>query len=793
MYTIPKKYANTLELNKILEMLSNEAALSDASQKALQLEINTDIQKVQSSLSETWAAYTMLAKTTSPSFGKATDNSPALARAMVGASLSFKELLEIGETLRSVRVLYDWRVSFDKENKSKIDYLFEKLNPNKYFEEKIFSCIKNEEDLNDDASVELKNIRRKIISAAANIRERLERIVRSQDSSKYLQETIITQRDGRFVVPVKAEYRGVFPGIVHDSSSSGATLFIEPMTVVEINNDLRVLRLKEKEEIERILAELSAEAATFGDAIISSYKALVELSLIFAKANLAYKQKATMPKINSDGRVVLKNARHPLISPADVVPISLTLGTDYNSLIITGPNTGGKTVTLKTIGLLTLMTMCGLLIPCDDMSEICIFDKILVDIGDEQSIEQSLSTFSSHMVNIVSILSEATPFSLILLDELGAGTDPTEGAALARAILDRLLKKGSRIAATTHYAELKSYAIEADRVENASCEFDVETLQPTYRLMIGVPGRSNAFAISKKLGIDEEIINNANSYISEEDKKFENIISALESERQKAVKEREKAESLRRKLTQEKYIADEMRKKAELDSGKIIEKARQQAENIIENTRYKSNALLNQLDDMRKEFNKENAAIGFSNASRTTRNVINAMMDEANPVENIVSDYVLPRQVVIGDNIKLTDLGKDGEIVEIKGEKIKVKSGNLAIWTTVDKIVLLENITKPKIKKQSVTGVKSVTERIATSEIDMRGMATDEGIIALDRFIDNAVMCGINTITIIHGKGTGVLRKAVQEHLRHHKSIKNFRVGLFGEGENGVTIAEINK
>ncbi len=793
MQTNFKKYAETLELNKILEMLSCETALPDAAKMALNTPINTDINLVEASLQETWAAYTMLAKTLSPSFGKAVDNSAALARAAVGASLSFRELLDIGETLRSIRLLSEWRSSFDKENETKIDYLFRNLAPNNYFEQKIFSSIKSDEDLNDDASQTLKTIRRNIVSASANIRERLEKIVRNQENAKFLQEAIITQRDGRFVVPVKAEYRGVFSGIVHDSSSSGATLFIEPMSVVEINNDLRVLRLKEKEEIERILAELSAEAATFAETIKSSYKALITLAVIFAKANLAYKQKATLPRINTDGRVVLKNARHPLINSKEVVPISLTLGTEYNSLIITGPNTGGKTVTLKTIGLLTLMTMCGLLIPCDDMSEICIFDKILVDIGDEQSIEQSLSTFSSHMVNIVSILSSATPFSLVLLDELGAGTDPIEGAALARAILHKLLQKGCRIAATTHYAELKSYAIETDGVENASCEFNVETLQPTYKLMIGVPGRSNAFAISKKLGINEDIIENAGNYISEEDKKFENIIASLENERQKTIAERQEIENLSRKINEEKDRADLLLAKAESECKKIIQRAREQADTLIENTRYKSNELLNQLDDIRKKAAKEKSATGYTDASRLVKGTINSMLDEANPVETRNNNYILPRPVVVGDRIKLSDLGKDGEVLEVKGEKIKVHAGNIAIWTTTENIILIEGNETKKIKKRAVTGIKSSVERVAVSEFDMRGMATDEGIIALDRFIDNAVLSGINSVTIIHGKGTGVLRKAVQDHLRHHKSIKTFRIGLFGEGENGVTIAEINR
>ena len=783
------KYANVLELNKVLEMLSNEAALSDAADLALNLEILTDEEKVIKELNETYAAYKMLAKSTSPSFGRAANNGAALARAKVGASLSFKELLDIGETLRSVRVLYDWRNSAEIKEQTEIDYLFEQLSPNKYFEDKIFLSVRNEEDLNDDASSELKNIRRKIIAASSNIRERLDKIIKSPSYAKILQESIITQRDGRFVVPIKTEFRGDFPGIVHDSSSSGATLFIEPMPIVEINNDLRVLRLKEKEEIDRILAALSDEAASFADAIINSYDTLVKLSLIFAKANLAYKQKATMPRINTDGRVVLKNARHPLIDAKHVVPISLTLGLDYNSLIITGPNTGGKTVTLKTIGLLSLMAMCGLFVPCDDMSEICVFDKILVDIGDEQSIEQSLSTFSSHMVNIASILENATPFSLVLLDELGAGTDPIEGAALARAILNKLATKGCKIAATTHYAELKTYAVETNGVENACCEFNVENLQPTYNLLIGVPGRSNAFAISSKLGIDNSIIEEAKGYISKDNLRLEGIISALETERQIAANERAEIHKLKVELSESKRKSDELRKSIVIERDNILEKARQSAENIIEKTRYKSNELLNQLDEMRRNSAKDNAG----EASRLAKKTFDDMYELANPVVDKQNDYVLPRELIIGDTVSVLDIGKSGSVVEIKGNKVRVEAGAIKIWTDIKKVVLLASNKPPKTKKHLVTGINSAVDRVALTEIDMRGMAVDEGIIQLDRFIDNAVMTGLNTITIIHGKGTGVLRSAVHSHLRHHKSIKTFRIGLFGEGENGVTIAEIKR
>ena len=788
-----QKFLDIFELNKVLNLLANEAALSDAACLARNLTPLWDEKEINAALGATFAAYSLSAKAATPSFGKAVNNTDALDRAKVGSILNPKELLDIAETLRIIRSVKNWRSSAEVTEPTAIDYIFDDLVPNKYFEEKILFCIKNEETVADEASAQLRDIRRKIVSATLNIREKLDKIVRSQNTAKYLQEAIITKRDDRYVVPVKSEYRGEFPGIVHDSSSSGATLFIEPMAVVEINNDLRVLRNKERDEIERILAELSSEAADFADAIINSYNGVVKLSLIFAKANLAYKMKASLPLINTFGRTVLKNARHPLIDAKKVVPISLTLGKDYNSLIITGPNTGGKTVTLKTIGLLTLMAMCGLMIPCDDMSEISVYDIILVDIGDEQSIEQSLSTFSSHMVNIVSILENATPFSLVLLDELGAGTDPIEGAALAKSILITLARKGSKIAATTHYAELKSYALETDGVENASSEIDVENLRPTYRLLIGVPGRSNAFAISSKLGIDEQIINSAKSYISEENLRFENIIAALEKERQAAETGRREVQQLRAQLSEKKAEID--KKSAEIDAAynKIIEKARSDASHIIDNARYKSDALINELEDLKKTANAANAAERYSKARQISKSTINAMEDAANPVKQHTNSYVLPRELVKGDYVKLNDVGRDGTVLEIKGKKVQVSSGNLVIWTVVDNIILLQKPENKENKKHTITGIASGRDRIASTEFDMRGMSVDEGLIELDRFIDNALMTGLNTVTIIHGKGTGVLRKAVQSHLRTHKSIKNFRVGLFGEGENGVTIAEINR
>lgn len=785
------KNFNTLELDKVLQMLSNEITLPSAKEKAKQILPVFDEEEVVRLLQKTYSAYKLLAISVMPSFSAAADNSEALKRADLGGVLNETELLSVAKTLQVVRSLKTWRENVNIGEKTSIDGYFENLTPNKFLEDKILLCIKNDATVSDNASDTLFDIRRKISEASNKIREKLDKTIHGTQS-KFLQESLVTQRDGRFVVPVKNEFRSNFPGIVHDTSASGATLFIEPMAIVEINNDIRVLKGKEKDEIVRILAELSALVAEYSETILNSYRIITELSLIFGKASLAYKMRATMPKINSKGRIVLNKARHPLINPQNVVPISVTLGKEYNSLVITGPNTGGKTVTLKTIGLLTLMAMCGLMIPCDDDSEISVFDKILVDIGDEQSIEQSLSTFSSHMVNVISIIDNATPFSLVLIDELGSGTDPIEGAALATAILKRLYKKGARIAATTHYAELKSYALTTDGVENASCEFDVDTLKPTYRLLVGVPGRSNAFAISEKLGLENEIINEAKSFINDEDRKFENVISALEKERTEAEKRLLEAEELKSKLLEQKKVSDVKLEQAEKKYNQILDKAKSDASYIIDNARYKSNALLNELEDIKKKLNSENSAENLRRAKLLAKNEINSMLDEANPVEeHINSDYKLPRALRVGDNVKIIDLQRDGTVTEVsdKNGKALIASGNMKIWATFDNLMLIE--IKQKQKPNRTVKTPSRLDKTATTEIDIRGLASDEAIIELGRFIDNAVLTNIDSVTIIHGKGTGVLRAAVHKYLRTNKYIKNFRVGLFGEGENGVTIAEL--
>lgn len=788
-----EKNIRVLELDRILETLSKLCSIEDAANKALKLNPSNDFDTVTSLLKNSEDAYLLTAKYQSPSFGRVVNIMSSVARADLGSSLSIKELLEIAEVLRVTRSIKAWSADSALSGGSSLMPYFELLNPNKFLEDKITFAIKNEEELNDNASPLLSDIRRKITVKSASIRDSLDRIVRGP-MAKYLQENIITQRDGRFVVPVKAEHKGEIKGLVHDTSATGSTLFIEPMSVVETNNEIRVLRLREQDEIIRILAELSSDVAQFSEGLRLSYNSLVELNLIFAKASLAYKMKAMVPKINTNGYVYLKNARHPLINMRSVVPVTVALGGEYDTLIITGPNTGGKTVALKTVGLLTLMTMCGLMIPADDTSEISIFKKVFADIGDEQSIEQSLSTFSSHMVNIISILNESDESSLVLFDELCAGTDPIEGAALAKAILMQLFSKGVKTIATTHYAELKSYAIDEERVENASCEFDVATLKPTYRLIIGVPGRSNAFAISERLGLSTDVIETAKNQVSDDDLRFERVVASLEkarsdaeNEHKAAVKERATAEEIRRR-----FEMQEKEFKAKRD--KIIDDSREKASLVVENARNDAAKLLNELEDIKKNLNSENAADMLTRARADFKKTINDMEAQSNPVIKNIVDDTLKAMPKVNDIVVLNTINRDATVIALneKAKKVQVVSGSIKMWVELNELSLKKaSESKKRPKTRNVTGLKSRAERSIQSEIDLRGMASDEAILELDSYIDNAVLSGIGTVTIIHGKGTGVLRRAVQAHLRNHKNIKSFRIGLFGEGENGVTIAEI--
>lgn len=788
------KHSKTLELDAVLQMLAAQTATEDAHANALNIVPDTDIKSVNRNLGQTEAAYLLISKYSSPSFNSAVNILPQLTRAQLGATLTPGELLKTADVLRCIRELRAWRDNSSTEHETSIDYLFNALIPNKFLEEKITFCIKSEDEIADSASGTLSDIRRKITSKSAKIRENLNKIIRGQ-TSKYLQDAVITQRDGRFVVPLKAEHKGEIQGIIHDTSSSGSTLFIEPMSVVEVNNEIRVLKSKEADEINRILSEISAVCAEFADSIKQSYNALIELDLIFAKAKLAYKMGAVMPKINDRGFVYLKRARHPLINQKTVVPITLSLGGEYDTLIITGPNTGGKTVALKTTGLMCLMAMCGLMIPCDDNSEIAVFDKIFADIGDEQSIEQSLSTFSSHMVNIINILAECTDNSLVLLDELCAGTDPIEGAALAKAILITLAQKGVKTISTTHYPELKSYAVDTSRVENASCEFDVSTLKPTYNLIIGQPGRSNAFAISQRLGLEKDIISLASEQLTEDDLRFEKVVASLEKARQTAESERREISKLKAQIAEIKKRSEQAEHDLKLKQDKIIEQAREKASSIIESTRSKSNILLNELEEAKKQLNAQNAAQNLDMARRSYKSSLQQMEDAANPVLENNTGEGLKKAPKIGDIVILKSFNRDATVIKVEeGKKqLQVMSGSVKMWVNFSdcRFKKSNSPSTEAPKKRNITGIASRIDRNVKTEIDIRGLTTDEALLELDKYIDEAVLAGIGTITIIHGKGTGVLRKNVQAHLRGHRNIKNFRAGLFGEGENGVTIAEI--
>ena len=790
------RHYKALELDKILDLLAGETGCADAAAMARGLEPEIELSEVRRLLAETRDAHMLMARFGSPSFGQIKNVTNALRRAGAGASLSLRELLDIAETLRVIRSMVEWRAHCAGVDTS-LDERFSVLVPNKYLEDRIGAAVASEEEVSDNASPALADIRRKMRAAAARVREQLDKMIRSPAYQKLLQDPIVTIRGGRFVVPVKAEHRGEVPGLVHDTSASGATVFVEPMGAVEANNEIKVLQSKEEAEIERIVAELSAEAGNFADAIIADYQILLELNLIFAKARLAYKMKAGMPEVTDSGLIRLHKARHPLIDPQKVVPIDVELGGAFDTLVITGPNTGGKTVTLKTVGLLTLMTMCGLLPPVGDGSTLSIFRDVQADIGDEQSIEQSLSTFSAHMTNLIRILGEAGEGSLVLMDELGAGTDPVEGAALAIAILERLRELGARIIATTHYAELKAYAIHTPGVENGSCEFDVATLRPTYRLLIGVPGRSNAFAISERLGMDAAIVNRARELVSGDNRRLEDVVSNLEERRQALEQELAAAQAARSAAQSAGREAE--RKLAELEKQKEqeLERARTEARRLVERTRADAQLLMDELDEVRKQKNAAAFAAQAQEAKSRLRSRLRAVEDSLDPVTEKRPDaYVLPRPLKAGDEVRLADIDKTGVVLsppDASGN-VEVQAGIIRTRVPVENLRLITGKKAggaPSYAPPRTRNVPSRQERSVKTDLDLRGLSIEEALLEADQFIDDAVMSGLETITLIHGKGTGALRAAIQQHLRSHPSIKAYRLGTYGEGENGVTIAEL--
>lgn len=797
MKELNKDYT-TLELHKILELLANECSSSLSKKLALDTRPCNDINNVKNELDKTDTAFNLSVRFGTPKFHNIADITDSIKLADSGASLSLKQLLNIKDVLIQSHELLSYRKQFADEETS-IDYLFDSIFPNEQLERKLQSSILNEEELADDASPELVRIRKKINQSSIRIRENLEKMIHSKSTQKYLQEAIITVRDGRFVVPVKAENKSDVPGLIHATSGSGSTIFVEPISVVEANNDIQILMGEEKDEINRIISELSSLCAEFKDQFYSNLNAIKQLDLYFSKANLGAKMNATTPEITDSGEIILKKARHPLIDKNRVVPIDFIVGGENSAVVITGPNTGGKTVILKTVGLLTLMAMCGLLIPVSDGSVISVFDKILVDIGDSQSIEQSLSTFSSHMNNVINILNIADEKSLVLLDELGSGTDPIEGAALAVSIINRLKENGAEIVTTTHYQELKMYALETDGIVNASCEFDTKTLQPTYKLIFGTPGKSNAFEIALKLGMDKEIIESSKRLIDDENKQFENVLEKLENERQRYEKNRISAENLKREVSVLKTKLENERKNIEENRQKILDKASREANSIVSRVTRQSDALIDELDELRKQKNKENFEQQAIRARQHTKNTIDRLHKQANPKDKSnEKKYKLPRPLKKGDSVIISDTNGKGIVVSLPDNSgfCYVQAGIMKTKIHISKLRLdeKENVTlnSKKIEsKVSTKNVQSVAERSASIELDIRGYSVDEGIYEVDRFIDNAIMSHMGVITIIHGKGTGVLKSAIRDHLRHHKQVKSSRRGVYGEGEDGVTVVEL--
>ena len=778
-----------LELDQILSQLS-ECAGSIAGKKAcLRLRPNSDLDEVKALLEQTTAASDICTRKGNPSFSGVTDVSASLERADRGGCLQPIELLHIAAVLRCARNMKSY--GDDEDKITVLDPLFQALTANKYLEDRISGAILSEEEIADNASPALSNIRRHMRIESGKIKDSLQKMISSPAYSKYLREPIITIRQGRYVVPVKSEHRADVPGLVHDVSATGSTYFVEPMSAVNANNALRDLEFKEKKEIERILAELSAEAAAHRENITLNVQLLVQLDVIFAKAKLAYRMRAWEPMMNDEGILELRNARHPLIDPKKVVPISVRLGKDFDSMIITGPNTGGKTVTLKTIGLLTLMAECGLHIPAGDGSQLSTFDAILADIGDEQSIAQSLSTFSSHMRTIVDIVDECDDRTLVLFDELGAGTDPAEGAALAIALIEFCRKMGSRVVATTHYAELKLYAMRTKGVINASCEFNVETLQPTYKLLIGVPGKSNAFAISRKLGLSEDILKEADDLVGKSDKDFEDVLSQLETQRQQMEAARIEAEHLRMETEKIKQQSEEYSAQVQKEKDKAFEAARREAQRIIDDARFVANKTAEELKELRKQIESGDVN-GINQRQTELRKGLNEAEGKLRAGQQQVKRPEPTRAVMVGDTVELLKLGTKASVIAInKDGTYLLQAGILKMSAKPDEVYLLEveNPYKTKGGRPQHSGREMKMAAMST-EIDLRGMDSIEAIGVLQRYLDEAMRSNLSSVRIIHGKGTGTLRAAVQQELKRTKFVKTYRLGVYGEGEDGVTIAE---
>ncbi len=794
-----EKSIRTLELPAVLELLSHHAVSDEAKARCLRLRPSTDAAAVEHLLDETDAAKTRVGLHGSPSFAGVKDVSRPLDRADHGGVLTTRELLDIAGVLTAARRVSDYDAERQGEATA-IDRLFSALHVNRYLEDKIRSAILDEETIADTASPELADIRRSMRAAASKGRQILQRIISSPSYAKVLQEALITQRDGRFVVPVKAECKGSLPGLVHDVSSSGATLFVEPMGVVQANNELKELQAKEEKEIDRVLRILSGECAAQRENILYDYDLLVQLDTIFARAQLSYAMDAGRPLVRKRGGIDLKRARHPLLDPAKAVPVTVSLGGAYDTLVITGPNTGGKTVTLKTLGLLCLMAQCGLHIPAGDQSAVQVFTRILADVGDEQSIEQSLSTFSAHMANTVEILRQADDRSLILFDELGAGTDPVEGAALAIAIIQDVRGKGALTAATTHYAELKTFAMTTAGVENASCEFDVQTLRPTYRLLIGIPGKSNAFAISRRLGLDESVIENAKAQMDSESVRFEDVLTQLEEKRQRLEKAQGEADRLWRQREEDARKARTFREQMEKAKDNARTKGEAEVRRIVQQAQRQADTVFAELEELRRQ--QQRADYQTVNDRKAD---IRRRLNEAETALHQRDDTAEPipaptRPIAVGDTVELSGVRTGATVLAVNGDgTLLLQAGKMKMTVKAAQVRLLETAEEvEKKKKQSETArqrsgpaVSINTAARASAELDIRGLETLEAESVVENYLDAASRAKLSTVTIIHGKGTGALRAAVHQLLKKSKQVKSFRLGRYGEGEAGVTVVEL--
>lgn len=791
---ITEKTLVTLEFDKIRQMLADLCPTAGAAAEAMRLSPSVFEEQVRRRLARTTDAKRLSDAKGMPSFGHVTDVADICERALKGAVLTPRELLDVAALLRSSRQLLDY-IRSNKLFDTVLDEIFERLIPNRQLEDRISRSIISEEIISDDASSALADVRRKIRGANVKVRETLAKYT-GGGYSKFLQENIVTQRNGRYVIPVKAEHRGEIKGLIHDTSSSGATIFIEPMAVVEANNELAMLESKEAHEIEKILTDLSGTVASIAPSLNLNYRNVTELGFVFGCAELSRRMDAREPGIAKDRSCTLIRARHPLIDKSAVVPITLSMGKEYDTLIITGPNTGGKTVTLKTMGLFAVMAQSGLHLPCEEGSEVCVFEKILVDLGDEQSIEQSLSTFSSHMVTIVSVIEQKNDRSLVLFDEIGAGTDPVEGAALAIAVIEDVRRAGAMCIATTHYTELKTYALDTEGVCNASCEFDVETLRPTYKLIIGTPGKSNAFAISAKLGLPSEIVDRAGELVSYENKRLDSVLGELESIRQETERQLEAARAEKQAYEAFRAEAEADIKKRLDDSEKALESARSKAQNMVDSAKRSSDFIMEQLDRVQKQRESERLGEELAAARREIREHLRTHSDSFDPVvRRKAENYRLPRALRKGDEVYVVSLDKTGVLIEDpdSSDKVMAQIGIIKTKVKVSDLQLIEDEPKIKTKgkERKLSEVKVSVSRDFRGEVDLRGKTGDEAWSVVDKYFDDAAIAGFHSVRLIHGKGTGALKNALWAYLKRDSRVASFRIGQFGEGDGGVTVVEL--